>query len=427
MQGSTDRMDVVVYGATGYTARHLIHYLADHPHQPAWAVAGRRRAALENLSGRPAHTPVIVAALDDPAALRAMTERARVVLNLAGPYRPHAEALVAACIDTGTHYADLSGEIGLTRELQDRHHARAVESGVTVVPSSGYEAVPFDLLVHALHERFRADDGSRLQTVDVQTAFTYRRHPLRVGLGVSGGTLATTVGFAHDHGLSDPFALVSRAGDRSTNAIDLRARRDTATGDWLLPLAPAPFVNPAVIHRTNELLGADGYAPGFAYREAFNATRTLGGIPGAPRLMAQGFSAMMRGIVALSEGRGGRVDRLSLWALKRLGPRPGRGPREATLDMLGYRLDAHGISETGRVGTARLDADGNPGYRSTPKILAEVGLALAAGRSRAGVVTPAIALGSDFLDELGAAGVTYSIDVGVAATRSQHQGPLRDN
>jgi short subunit dehydrogenase-like uncharacterized protein len=321
--------------------------------------------------------------------------------------------LVAACIDTGTHYADLSGEIALTRDLQNRHHARALDNGVTIVPSCGYEAVPFDVLVLALHERYRRDDD-RLQTVDVQTTFTYRRHPLRVGLGMSGGTIATTVGFAKEEGLTDPFALVVNPGDTSANAIDLRARRD-ATGDWLLPLAPGPFVNPAVIHRTNELLGREGYAPGFAYQEAFNATRTLGGIPGAPRLMAQGFSAMMRSIVALSEGRGRRIDRISLAALQRFGPKPGRGPREATLDMIGYRLDAHAVSEKGRVLTARLDADGNAGYRSTPKILAEAGLALARGSQSAGVVTPATALGVSFLDRLAAAGITYSIDADVAA------------
>jgi short subunit dehydrogenase-like uncharacterized protein len=421
MHDKPDRVDLVVYGATGYTARQLIRYLAGHPHAPTWAVAGRRRAALESLSGLPARIPVLVASLDDPVALRAMTGRARVVLNLAGPYRPHAEALVAACIDTGTHYADLSGEIALTRELQDRHHDRAVENGVSVVPSCGYEAVPFDLLVLALHDGYRGN-GARLQSVDVQTAFTYRRHPLRVGLGMSGGTVATTVGFAGDRGLTDPFALVATPGDAAKNAIDMQARRDPGTGDWLLPLAPAPFVNPAVIHRTNELLGGDGYAPGFAYREAFNASRSLGRVPGAPRLMAQAFSAIMRSIVALSEGRGRRIDRLRLAALQRLGPEPGRGPREATLDMIGYRLDVHATSDSGDVLAARLDADGNAGYRSTPKILAEAGLALATGSGPGGVITPATALGPDFLNRLVAAGVTYEIMSDGAAPRFRYQG-----
>lgn len=285
--------------------------------------------------------------------------------------------------------------------------------------SSQDEAVPFDLLVSALHERFRRDDGTRLQSVDLQAAFRFTRHPLRVGLGMSGGTIATTVGFADDQRLTDPFVLVAERGDELANAIDLYARRDTDTGDWLLPLAPAPFVNPAVIHRTNELLGDNGYAPRFAYQEAFNATRTLGGIPGAPRAMAVGFSAMVRSIVALSESRGGRGDRVRLAALQRLGPPPGRGPREAALDMIGYRLDARAISETGRILTARLDAHGNAGYRSTPKILAEVGLAIAAGRGRiGGIVTPAAALGAEFLDRLAPAGVTYSISSDAPAFRS---------
>jgi short subunit dehydrogenase-like uncharacterized protein len=406
-------VDLVVYGATGYAGRQIIRYLAARPSTPTWAIAGRRRAALEALPRRPPNVPVITAALTDPDSLRRMTSRSRVVLNLAGPYQPHAEALVAACIDTGTHYADLSGEIALSRRLQDRHDERAQAAGVAVVPSCGYESVPFDLLVAALHEWFRRDDGSRIQSVGVQANFTYRRHPLRVGLGLSGGTVATTVGFAAEQGLgqlTNPFALVAKPGDPDLNVIDLTARRDSVTGDWLSPLAPAPFVNPAVVHRTSELLGEDGYAPLFAYREAFNTTRSLTGLPGAPRLVARAFAAMVGSIVACSEGRDSRIDRLRLTALQRIGPRPGQGPREATLDMIGYRLEAQAVSDSGLRATAHLDAHGNAGYRSTPNILAEAGIALASGPKATGVVTPAAALGAEFLDRLGPAGISHSVE-----------------
>ena len=406
--------DLVVYGGTGYVGRQTARYLAARQDAPTWAIAGRRRTALQSLPHRPAQVPVLAAALTDPVALRDMTARSRVVLNVAGPYRPHADALVAACVDTGTHYADLSGEIALTRRLQERYHQRALAAGVAVVPSCGYESVPFDLLVAAMHERFRRIDGSRIESAHIEVSFVYDHHPLRVGIGLSGGTIATTVAFASPQAagrLVDPFALTAAAGDRERNAIDLTARRDPATGDWLAPLAPAPFVNPAVLHRTSELLGDDGYAHGFCYREAFNTTRSLSRIPGAPRLMARTFAAVIGSIVASSEGRDSRADRLRLSALRRVGPRPGRGPREATLDMLGYRLDAAALSTSGLRASARLDAHGNAGYRSTPNILAEAGIALAGGVGAAGVVTPASALGAGFLNRLDRAGIGYSIDV----------------
>jgi short subunit dehydrogenase-like uncharacterized protein len=406
-------VDLIVYGASGYAGRQIVRYLLAREDAPSWAIAVRRRERLEMLPQRPPTLAVITASFTDPVALRHMTSRASVVLNLAGPYQAHAEALVAACIETGTHYADLSGEIALTRRLQDRHHERAHAAGVAVVPSCGYESVPFDLLVAALHRWFASEDGSRIESVEIQANFTYRRHPLRVGLGLSGGTVATTIEFAVEQGpgqLIDPFALVEKPGDGKLNAIDLTARRDPATGDWLSPLAPAPFVNPAVVHRTNELLGDNGYAPRFAYREAFNTTRSLTGIPGAARLSARVFAAMVGSIVACSEGRGSVIDRLRLTTLERIGPRPGQGPREAALDMIGYRIEAKALSDSGLHANACLDAHGNAGYRSTPNILAEAGIALAGGPNRTGVVTPATALGPEFLDRLRPAGISYSIE-----------------
>lgn len=60
-----------------------------------------------------------------------------------------------------------------------------------------------------------------------------------------------------------------------------------------------------------------------------------------------------------------------------------------------------------------LDADGNAGYRSTPRIVAAAGLALARGSAPAGFLTPATALGSGFLEELEQAGVVRGLTVDV--------------
>jgi short subunit dehydrogenase-like uncharacterized protein len=38
-------------------------------------------------------------------SLRALAERARVVLNLVGPYAPGGRDVVAACIEVGAHHA----------------------------------------------------------------------------------------------------------------------------------------------------------------------------------------------------------------------------------------------------------------------------------------------------------------------------------
>jgi short subunit dehydrogenase-like uncharacterized protein len=106
----TRHFEVVVYGATGFTGRLVAAYLAGHAPGLRWALAGRRQAELTRLAGElPGATPaVIVADAGDDDALRALTARTAVVVSTAGPFMRLGAGLVAACVATGTHYADLT-------------------------------------------------------------------------------------------------------------------------------------------------------------------------------------------------------------------------------------------------------------------------------------------------------------------------------
>ena len=104
-------LDIIVYGATGFTGRLVAEYLAQHyagrRDAPKWAMAGRSLAKLaevRDLIGAPGETPLIVADASDPASLDAMAQRTKVVLTTVGPYQLYGHALVAACVRAG-HYA----------------------------------------------------------------------------------------------------------------------------------------------------------------------------------------------------------------------------------------------------------------------------------------------------------------------------------
>ena len=53
---------------------------------------------------------VIVADVEDESSLREMASQARVVVNCVGPYRFYGETVVRACIESGAHHLDVSGE-----------------------------------------------------------------------------------------------------------------------------------------------------------------------------------------------------------------------------------------------------------------------------------------------------------------------------
>ena len=60
--------------------------------------------------------------------------------------------LVAACAAAGTHYADLTGEVLFMRRTIDAHHETARSSGARIVHTCGFDSIPSDLGVLALHE-----------------------------------------------------------------------------------------------------------------------------------------------------------------------------------------------------------------------------------------------------------------------------------
>lgn len=132
-----------VYGATGLTggliARELKELGAD------FELAGRDRGKLEALSGELGGVPVAAVGLD-PEGLREMLGGCAVVIGAAGPFCLHAEPLVAAAADTGTHYLDTTGEQPFIRMVFEKYGARAAETGAALVSGMGFDYAPGDLI-----------------------------------------------------------------------------------------------------------------------------------------------------------------------------------------------------------------------------------------------------------------------------------------
>ncbi|MEO0602087.1 MAG: saccharopine dehydrogenase NADP-binding domain-containing protein, partial [Myxococcota bacterium] len=132
------RFDVVLYGATGFTGKLTAAYLDRHPELRGrpWAIAGRNETSLaavrETLQS--AHVEAITCPLTDQAGVEAMVRSARAVISTAGPYSAYdGDKLLGACATAGVHYSDLSGEGFWQREMIDRYHPVAQDSGAKIV------------------------------------------------------------------------------------------------------------------------------------------------------------------------------------------------------------------------------------------------------------------------------------------------------
>lgn len=171
------RLDVVLFGATGFTGRLAARYMARaYGTKVRWGIAGRRAEALNALRaslaaevGDPAlteHVQVITADAQDEGALRALAESTRVVATTAGPFSLHGTALVSACVRAGTSYADITGETDWVRAMIDGYDECARATGARIVHFAGHDCIPWDLCVYKIAEKLRTEhNGEALTSV----------------------------------------------------------------------------------------------------------------------------------------------------------------------------------------------------------------------------------------------------------------------
>jgi short subunit dehydrogenase-like uncharacterized protein len=168
---------VVLYGASGYTGRLVAGEL--HRRGVEHMLSGRDLAKLEPV-GAEHGTPVRAVALDDETGLRDLLGDAAAVINCAGPFTLAGDALVRAAIDSGTHYADSTGEQGFVQMVFERHGAAAERAGVALLPSIGFDFLPGDCIA-----RLAAEGHEPLEEVVV--AYDVE------GFGMSRGTLRSAM------------------------------------------------------------------------------------------------------------------------------------------------------------------------------------------------------------------------------------------
>lgn len=404
---STRDLDLVLYGATGFVGRLTAEHLArSAPPDTRIGLAGRDAQRLtavrDGLGAAAADWEVLVADSADATSLAQLCERTSVVATTVGPYLRHGLPLVQACARTGTHYADLTGEVLFVRKAADLHHETARGSGARIVNACGFDSVPSDLGVLLAHQQATADGAGELE--DTTLVVESMRG------GVSGGTVDSIRGIVDEvtrdaasrRLVLDPYAL-SPARDREPDLGERDAvgvRFDRELGTWVAPFVMATY-NTRIVRRSNAL---QEWAYGRRFR--YSEVMATGRHPLSP-LLAAG-TAVGTGAFGL-----GMVLPPTRFLLDRLLPAPGEGPSEKTRQNGRFRVRVHARTSSGACYDAVVAAQGDPGYAATAVMLGQSALCLAldAGRLPAGggVLTPATAMGPALVERLRAAGFTLEV------------------
>ncbi|TAL40352.1 MAG: hypothetical protein EPN92_15040, partial [Chitinophagaceae bacterium] len=164
----------LLYGANGYTGELIARYAGQYNLQPVFA--GRRKEVIEPMANK-LHLPYRIFDLNDEAALHTALKEVKAVIHAAGPFHFTAKQMVETCLQTGTHYLDINGDIAVF-EMIKRYDDAARKAGIMLLPGVGFDVVPTDCV--ALQLKKLLPDA-----VTLQLAFA------TLGGGLSHGTATT--------------------------------------------------------------------------------------------------------------------------------------------------------------------------------------------------------------------------------------------
>lgn len=133
----------MIYGANGYTGELIAREAVARGLRPI--LAGRSHDRVVE----------IATALDLPSRVfpldSADLDAVDLVLHCAGPFSATAQPMIEACLGSGVHYLDITGEIDVF-EYAHAQHERAVERGIVICPGVGFDVIPTDCVAAMLKE-----------------------------------------------------------------------------------------------------------------------------------------------------------------------------------------------------------------------------------------------------------------------------------
>lgn len=397
---------IIVWGATGFTGRLVAEYLhAHYKDKIRWAIAGRNLDKLQEVKDilhLDNSIECLVGDSFDKETLLAITSRTDVIISTVGPYSLYGKMLVESCVETGTNYCDLTGEVPFVKESIESFHETAKAKSVKIVHSCGYDSIPSDVGCRLLQEKAIELYNKPMQNVKLLVMKTKGKF--------SGGTIASMVNMIKNENdeklrraLANPYALCKDITEdmprqRMQNFVWYDPRVDRFTAPFIM----AQF-NSRIVFRSNELLHYK-YGRNFMYDEGM--------------VVGSGMKGKLQGsLLMLGLGVFVKLMTMSLTRsilLNTVLPKPGEGPTKEDRENGYFKMMLIGEDEEQERRVAVTFADSNdPGYGSTAIMLAESALCLSLDQQvlpkEYGVITPSVAMGTKIADRLKKAGFDISV------------------
>lgn len=387
------KYQVLVYGATGFTGRLCAKYLKENYPDLSWAIGGRNKNKLEQLKNEMNLTcDILIADAENYEDLSNMVKETKVLITTAGPYAKYGSLLLKACIFEKTHYTDITGENHWVKKQMDLYNEDAISKGVRIIPSCGYDSLPSDIgTLFAVNQLNKS-----IKKVEVFHSASG---------GASGGTIESIFSMGKlPKEMRDPFLLNPK---ESVTDFQRKESADSISIKWIKEakkwsgLGLFSVANTRVVRRSAALMemNQNSYGNNFVYKEYGAYTSK-----GSARIASIGL--IISFLIISSPLK---------WIVRRFLPKPGEGPSLEVQNNGWFKGVFIAEAEDGQKQVSTIYGDGDPGYKSTSKMLCESALTIAlsdnlpGGEGFGGFLTPATGLGVPLIERLKNAGIRFEV------------------
>jgi short subunit dehydrogenase-like uncharacterized protein len=379
--------DITLFGATGFTGILTAEYLASRRAKEDFslAIAGRNKGRLLGLKYElekkyiGSEINILLADVDEEPSIRKMAEATKVLISTVGPYLLYGETVVRACVVSGTHYLDLTGEGSFVEQMELKYHKSAIESEAKIINCCGYDSIPADFGTYFTIKNLPTTELKEVEcfisvsSKDFTSAFS----------SISGGTWHSALGFMNLHEIErqrDMYAkILIKSRPREITVLPTEFRFREASKSFGIPL---PVVDIEVVLRS--ALQLEEYGPAFSYGHFLS-------IQGLPKFLGSllGFSLFL-----------GASQIPPIKDLLYLLKKNGDGPNEEIRSTNNFHHSFIGKSGSKTVQVSVTGGD--PGYGATSKMLGEAAICILNDPipERYGVITPVVAMGDFLLERL---------------------------
>ena len=400
---NTKQLDLIIWGATGFTGQLVSEYINKKYSNTAlkWGIAGRNKEKASVIAKRLniAKDRVFIADCNNIESLIKLTSKTKVICTTVGPYAKLGTNLIDACIKTNTNYCDITGETQWIRKMIDKYHSKAKENKIKIINSCGFDSIPSDMGVFYSQKKLFEKTGEYANKINMRVAGTKG--------GISGGTYNSLSNVLEEarvdkevrKTLTNPYGLNPKDKQKGPDKADLQSVIfDKVSNSWIAPFVMAG-INTKIVRRSHALIDFK-YGSDFSYDEAtLSGKGVLGQVKGYLSLIP---------IFLATRKKGSFIKNIVDYVL----PKSGEGPSEKTRISGYYNLRFY-LTQQNKIYLSKVIGDMDPGYGSTSKMLAESAVCLALDKTPEtyGILTPSVALGNPLLKRLQEnAGLTFIFD-----------------